>query len=959
LIQGQRRAYNRLGIALQVCALRYLGFVPAGLHSAPPAAISHLARQIGVAPRSLGRYGERSQTRTGHLQEVLAHLSFRKARSSDLRALKAWLIGRALEHDRPTLLLQLACEKLRTDKIVRPGLTCLERLVVTARQEAQHETFRLLIPLFSGECKTLLDGLLVPDASRSGTALAWLRRPAVSNSPKAILRNIEKLEFLKHAGVVGWTLDGLSHNRLKRLARIARRATGQALQRMPEERRYPLLVAFLHQSLVDIADETIDQFDGCLAEAQARAGHDLEEFRSSVAQTTNEMVRLFGEMVRVVLDPTVRDTQLRQTIYRRIPAERLQRAVEESTRIVRPDEDSGFDFLRKRYGHLRQFIPAFLAAFPFRSHIDSDPLLEAIDLLRRLGERQGRHLPRRTGVDFVPPKWRPYVIDSQGRIDRGYFELCVLSELRAALRAGDVWLESSRRYSDPETYLIPKGRWPALRAEVCQQLQVPDEGTARLTQREAELETLLARVDPLLNRDSGVRMEEGSLIVTQLEAEERPESAVVLEQLIDERLPQVELSELLVEVDGWMGFSGCFEHASGREPRSQGLIRHLYASILAQGCNIGLTRMAQISDRSYDHLAWCTTWYLREETLRAAVAAIVNYQHHQPMSRHWGGGTLSSSDGQRFPVSGKVRNATALPRYFGYGRGVTFYTWTSDQFSQYGTKVIPATVRDATYVLDEILDNETDLPILEHTTDTAGYTEIVFALFDLLGLQFSPRIRDLGDQQLYRLDRSPRYQNLEPRLKGPIHRDRILRRWDDLLRVAGSLKRGWVTASLLISWLQSYRRQNALIGALKEYGRLVKTIFILRFLESEQLRRRINTQLNKGESLHSLREFLFFANRGKIRRKQEEEQGHQAMCLNLLTNCVITWNTVYMAAAIDQLRREGHAIQESDFAYLSPCRCENINPYGKYDFEVSPGCAGSGGFYPKTGVQSVNFPVFT
>ena len=86
---------------------------------------------------------------------------------------------------------------------------------------------------------------------------------------------------------------------------------------------------------------------------------------------------------------------------------------------------------------------------------------------------------------------------------------------------------------------------------------------------------------------------------------------------------------------------------------------------------------------------------------------------------------------------------------------MTFYTWTSDQFSQYGTKVIPATVRDATYVLDEILDNETELPILEHTTDTAGYTEIVFALFDLLGLQFSPRIRDLGDQRLYRLDREP------------------------------------------------------------------------------------------------------------------------------------------------------------------------------------------------------------
>ena len=146
---------------------------------------------------------------------------------------------------------------------------------------------------------------------------------------------------------------------------------------------------------------------------------------------------------------------------------------------------------------------------------------------------------------------------------------------------------------------------------------------------------------------------------------------------------------------------------------------------------------------------------------------------------------------------------------------------------------------------------------------------------------------------------------------------------------------GWVTASLLISRLQSYRRQNALTRALQEYGRLIKTIFILRYLESEQLRRRINTQLNKGEALHALREFLFFANRGKVRRKQEDEQVHQATCLNLLTNCVITWNTVYMAAAIDQLRQEGYAVQESDLAYL--CRYEHINPYGKYRFEVEEG----------------------
>ncbi len=285
-------------------------------------------------------------------------------------------------------------------------------------------------------------------------------------------------------------------------------------------------------------------------------------------------------------------------------------------------------------------------------------------------------------------------------------------------------------------------------------------------------------------------------------------------------------------------------------------------------------------------------------------------------------------------MAGRSTNATALPRYFGYGRGVTFYTWTFDQFSQYGSKVIPATVRDATYVLDDILDNETELSIVEHTTDTAGYTEIVFALFDLLGLQFSPRIRDLGDQQLYWLGNTPHYQYLDTRLKGRLNHPLILSHWEDLLRVAGSLKRGWVTASLLIGKLQAYPRQNPLARALQEYGRLIKTLFILRYLESEELRRRIQVQLNKGEALHALRRFLVIAHEGKIRRKDEEQQNHQAGCLNLLTNAVVVWNTVYMQAAIEQLRREGIPVNDADVMHLSPARYEHINPYGKYSFEL-------------------------
>jgi TnpA family transposase len=355
------------------------------------------------------------------------------------------------------------------------------------------------------------------------------------------------------------------------------------------------------------------------------------------------------------------------------------------------------------------------------------------------------------------------------------------------------------------------------------------------------------------------------------------------------------LTELLLEVDQWVGFSQHLTHVGGGQPRTDDLLLHLYAALMAQGTNIGLIEMAHSANLTYERLAWVSTWYLREETLKAAVTALVNFQYRQPLAQHWGGGTLSSSDGQRFPVQGQVRNARALPRYFGHGQGLTFYTWSSDQFSQYGTKVISATIRDATYVLDEILDNETDLTILEHTTDTAGYTDLVFCLFDLLGMQFSPRLRDIGDRQLYKLTTDATiYPRLDARLTGRVDLTRPLERWDDLVRVAGSLKRGYVTASLLISRLQAYPRQGQLTKLLQEYGRLIKTLFVLRYLHDAALRRRVHAQLNKGEKLHDLRKFLFFAREGMVTQKYEEGQTNQAACLNLLTNAMIVWNTVYM-----------------------------------------------------------------
>ena len=284
---------------------------------------------------------------------------------------------------------------------------------------------------------------------------------------------------------------------------------------------------------------------------------------------------------------------------------------------------------------------------------------------------------------------------------------------------------------------------------------------------------------------------------------------------------------------------------------------------------------------------------------------------------------------------GKTLKARSNPRYFGLGQGVTFYTWTSDQFSQYGSKAIPTTLRDATFVLDAILDNETDLAIAEHSTDTSGYTELVFAVFDLLGLRFTSRIRDLKEQTLYRsrqrnLSATP---NLAPCLTGVLHEPPIAAQWDELLRFVGSLKLGYVTASLVIQKLQAYPRQHPLLKALQAYGRLPKTLHILRWYSQQAVRQTTSRQLNKNESLHELRAHLAFANQGKLGTKTDTQLTHQVGCLNLLSNVLVYYNTVTTQAVVESLKTQGYPLNPEHLASIWPTRFKHINVYGTYQFD--------------------------
>ena len=395
------------------------------------------------------------------------------------------------------------------------------------------------------------------------------------------------------------------------------------------------------------------------------------------------------------------------------------------------------------------------------------------------------------------------------------------------------------------------------------------------------------------------------------------------------RLPHLKITELLMEVDHWIGLTRHFTHLKSGTPADD---QHLLlTAILADAINLGLSKMAEsCPGTTYAKLAWLHAWYIRDETYSAGLAELVNAQFRQPFAAYWGDGTTSSSDGQNFKAGGRGQFGGHVNLKYGQESGVQFYTHISDQYAPFHIKVINATVRDATHVLDGLLYHESDLRIEEHYTDTAGFTEHVFGLTQLLGFRFAPRIRDLADKRLYIHGDAKAYPTLTSLIGGSINVKQIVMHWEDILRLAVSIQQGTVTASLMLRKLGSYPRQNGLAVALREIGRIERTLFMLDWMQHIELRRRVQVGLNKGEAKNALARAVFLNRLGEIRDRSFESQRYRASGLNLVVAAIVLWNTVYIERAVYALRDSGKTVDETLLSHLSPLGWEHINLTGDY-----------------------------
>jgi TnpA family transposase len=942
-VQQHRGDNNRIGIAVLMSYLRYPGRVLGEDERPHDPILSLIAKQLQIPTIAWDLYAGRDETRREHLLELFPLLGMEQFGTRHYRSLSAWLEPTALQTTRGILLARAVVEELRSRLVALPPLAVIERLCAEAATRAQRKIFSLLTGDLSAEQRARLDGLLELREASPYSTLSWLRLPPGAPTARAVLAHIERLRTIRELGLSRETGRRLHQNRLLQLAREAAQTAVYQLKEYEPDRRHGTLVALMIETAATLTDEILDLHDRLIGSFFTKSKSKYERAFAEQGKAINDKVRLYAKVGAALVAAREQGRDAFAAIEAIVSWETFSTSVREAEQLARDEDFNALSLITEHYPQLRRYAPILLETFEFRpAHVARDRV-DAIECLRGMNRDGSRKVPPDAPIGFIRKRWESYVFTTDG-IDRRFYELCVMAELKNSLRSGDVSVPGSRQFRDFEDYLIPRPEFERKLTQDSLHVAVPTSSAVYLEERLSLLRLTLDQTDALAGGGqlADVELSSEGLKISPLE-NSVPKEADGLRDALYGMLPHVKVTDLLMEVDRWTGFTRHFVHLKGYEPaKDQSL---LLTAILADATNLGLGKMAEsCPGTSLAKLSWLVAWHIRDETYSKALAEIVNHQHRVPLAAHWGEGTTSSSDGQRYRAGGHGEAAGQVNPKYGNDPGVTFYTHVSDQYAPFHTKVINAAVRDATHVLDGLLYHESELRIEEHYTDTVGFTDHVFALCHLLGFRFAPRIRDLADKRLYVPGKYNQWPALSPLIGGSINTNLIERQLDEVLRLAESIQQGTVTASLILRKLGSYPRQNSLALALREVGRMERTLFTLEWLRDPALRQRVTAGLNKGEAKNSLARAVFFNRLGEIRDRSFENQRHRASGLNLLVAAITLWNTVYLERAAE-LCAKSRAFDPALLQHVSPLGWEHINLTGDYTWHANKRVA-KGGFRP-------------
>ncbi len=935
--------------------------------------VDFVAARLGASSDTIVLSDYDRATAMRHQQMIAEFFGYRKFDDESQQLMRQEISSLVRSQTRPKLILLEAVQSLVRQKTVIPSYNVLANLITQSINQHKRSLIRIVDKHLSPAQRGLLDTLLEKEMAASSSEgettdeaaarlrcyrLTLLKKSFQSTRPAKIKANVTDFRLLRGLYVemeTAITALGLTHEGLRYFANSVVKAEVFQVTRRTAQDRYLHLLAFIAYQTFKLQDTLVETLLQAVQSALNTTQREHKELYYSERTERNFRLKELAGGLDRHLWQTISDIQIivaDQDCAATLKVEKItallaenapqQNALEGQLKRLKAEAETAeaesdyFKLLSKRSLKLQSRVAEIVREISLDARASTPALLNAIHYYQRTDGNLDRNAP----VDFLLANERAAILNEESKFQISLYKVLLFAHLAEGIKGGKLNLIHSHKYRSLDDYLIPQLAWEQRRAELLQEASLVNfnDGESALATLSRNLDDQYARTNHRLQEGSNPLLkmrDDGSFHVTTPKQEEVDVSP--LSRFFPHR-KYVSLLEVLCTVQKATTFLDEFEHWQQTYQKPKPPEKTFFAGIIGYGCDIGQSKIAQISKQiSENELENTINWYFALPNIHAANDRILsvldrldlpNAYRREPDKLH------TSSDGQKFEMAVESLNANYSFKYFGQSKGVTVYSFIDERHLLFHSTVISSAEREAAYVIDGLMHNEVVKSDI-HSTDTHGYSEIIFAVPHLLGFTFAPRIKHLGHQRLYSFERRKNYEERGYEILPAAYIDTeiIKEHWDSILRFIATIKLKQTTATQLFKRLNSYSKQHALYRALKEFGKIIKSQFILRYIDDPEFRQSIEKQLNKIESAQKFSKAISFGHNQEFMQGEKEEQEIAAGCRRLIKNAIICWNYLYLSQQLHEaLTEERRAELLESIKNGSVVSWQHINLHGEYDF---------------------------
>ena len=949
---------NQIGFALLLKHFQLFAYFPEDKSSIPQVVISYIASQINLPKSFYSDYNWQGRSAKTYRAEIRRLFNFKIASRKDSEEMITWLRYEILaDEQKNEAITELVYQKFRQLHLEPPTKLQVERLIKSATAKYETHFCEHTLTKLTPEMTKRIDVLLSTEetendesAEQSGKKVKMSDFAFLKTDPGAVglgsfLAEIEKLKHIRDVGLPTNLFADSSPKLVKTYRHRAGTETPYLLRQHKDSIRYTLMASFCVQRAQEITDNLIEILTTIIKRIDNRAEKRINQ------ELIDEFKKVSGKtgLLYQIAEASIAEPSgiIEQVIFPVVSIQTLKNLVAEYKSTGLAYKRRVHNVMRSSFAnHYRRMIPQLLEMLEFRSNNDQHrPVINALDVLKKYAHSKARYYDssEKIPIDGVLKAGAQEILmetDSDGneRINRINYEICVLKALRERLSCKEIWVVGANRYRNPDDDLPTD--FESKRQIYYQALTLPEDVETFISGLQQQMEQGLEKLDLGMPKNKGVTIiGKGNKGLIRLSPFDALPETINLQQLkgeINRLWHRTSLLDILKETDLRVNFTRKFKSMGSREILDrETLQKRLLLCLFGMGTNTGLKRInTGIDGEKYQDLIYVRRRYIHKDLLRSAIAEIVNATFEIRLPHIWGEGTTTCASDSKHFGAWEQNLMTQYHLRYG-GRGVMIYWHVEKNSTCIYSQLKTCSSSEVSAMINGVLKHCTNMEVKKNYVDSHGQSEVAFAFTHLLGFQLMPRLKRIKVQKLYRPHAgvADAYPNLEPIMTRPINWDLIRQQYDQMVKYATALRLGTAETEAILKRFSNNPFKHPTYLALMELGRVIKTIFLCQYLDSETLRREINEGLNVVERWNGVNEFIFYGKGGEFASNRLESQELSVLSLHLLQICLVYINTLMIQSVLEQEHWQKR-LTSRDLQAITPLIFSHVNPYGLFKLDM-------------------------